>query len=81
VRLLSVIAAPREQIAAILHRHSGVKDLVVNGWIQLVACDDGEFFRFTPQKTWQALDSESARSSVEIDEPMVSDVPVSSLAL
>jgi uncharacterized protein YbcC (UPF0753/DUF2309 family) len=58
VRLHCVIAAPRNQIAAILHRHGSVADLAVNGWIQLVACDDGEFFRFTPQRTWQPLNQE-----------------------
>lgn len=81
VRLLSVIAAPRDQIADILHRHSGVEDLVVNGWIQLVACDDGKFFRFTAQKTWQSIDPESAGVGLEVDEPMVSDGPVSSPTL
>jgi uncharacterized protein YbcC (UPF0753/DUF2309 family) len=78
VRLLSVIAAPRSRIATILDRHSGVENLVVNGWIQLVALDDGTFYRFTPQKTWQEIELDFAGSSVEFYEPKAAGVSASS---
>ncbi len=81
VRLLSVVAAPRERIAAILGRHSGVEDLVVNEWIQLVAYDAGRFYRYTPKKTWQATDSPFALNGVATSESVVTHSPVPSLAL
>ncbi|QDU89101.1 hypothetical protein Pla175_24870 [Pirellulimonas nuda] len=80
VRLLSVVAAPRAQIAGILRRHSGVEQLAVNGWIHLVAIDAGAFHRFTPQKTWQEIDLAYARTGVEVEAPMASGEPVPSLA-
>lgn len=56
LRLLSIVAAPRETITAILERHSSVENLVVNGWVQLVAQEDGAFYRLTARKTWRPVD-------------------------
>ncbi|QEG36121.1 YbcC family protein [Bythopirellula goksoeyrii] len=79
VRLLSVVAAPRAQIARILSLYSGVEQLAANGWIHLVALDGGKFYRFTPQKTWQAIDLDLALNGVQIEEPRVSEAPIPSL--
>lgn len=56
LRLLSVVAAPRHSITAILERHGNVESLVVNGWVQLVAMEDGTFYQLTARKTWRPVD-------------------------
>ena len=68
LRLLSVIAAPRDAVANIIERHENVCDLVTNGWLNLVVADEGRFYRFTPQRTWQQLDSsETADEQSEVE--------------
>jgi uncharacterized protein YbcC (UPF0753/DUF2309 family) len=34
-----VVEAPEERIAAVLAAHSGVRDLVENGWVRLFVLD------------------------------------------
>lgn len=55
LRLLAVIAAPREAIEAVIAKHHVVANLVNNAWVQLIAVDDGQFFRYTEQQTWEEL--------------------------
>ncbi len=55
LRLLAVIAAPREAIEEIIAKHKVVSNLVTNGWVQLVAVEDGGFYRYTEQRTWDEL--------------------------
>ena len=55
VRLLSVIVAPRSMIGEILDRHENISLLAVNGWLSVVALDDGAFYRFTAQRNWELL--------------------------
>jgi uncharacterized protein YbcC (UPF0753/DUF2309 family) len=55
LRLLAVIAAPREAIESVLAKHRVVADLLTNGWVQLVAVEDGGCFRYTEQRTWDEL--------------------------
>ncbi|QDV75569.1 hypothetical protein Spa11_37880 [Botrimarina mediterranea] len=55
LRLLSVVAAPRTSITAILERHGNVESLVVNGWVQLVAMEDGKFYQLTTRKDWRPV--------------------------
>lgn len=55
LRLLAVIAAPRQAIEEILSKNDGVAQLIVNGWVQLVALEDGEQYRFTEQRAWEKL--------------------------
>jgi len=55
LRLLAVIAAPRHAIEAIIDKHEIVANLLANGWVHLVAVEDGEFFRFTERRSWEAL--------------------------
>jgi uncharacterized protein YbcC (UPF0753/DUF2309 family) len=42
LRLSVFIEAPRGAIDAILHKHSKVRDLVLNGWLSLFQLDEGE---------------------------------------
>ena len=60
LRLLAVIAAPREAIEAIIAKHSVVANLVNNGWVQLVAVENGGFYRYTEQRTWDELTAANA---------------------
>ncbi|MCA9066700.1 MAG: DUF2309 domain-containing protein, partial [Planctomycetaceae bacterium] len=55
LRLLAVIAAPREGIETIIERHEVLANILSNGWVHLVAVDDGEYFRFTEQRTWDQI--------------------------
>lgn len=55
MRLLAVIEAPRDWVERILTAHQNVRELVVNGWINLVVLDEEHFFRFTENSEWQQL--------------------------
>ncbi len=55
LRLLTIIAAPREAIEAIIGKHEAVANLLTNGWLQLIAIEDGNYFRYTEQQTWDEL--------------------------
>lgn len=59
LRLLSVIAAPRDAVSAIIQRHKTVEDLLVNNWLNLIVFDEGEWYRFGPESTWKPLNTAS----------------------
>lgn len=59
LRLLAVVAAPREAIQSILTKHDHVGDLISNGWIQLLAVEDGDFYRFTERGAWEIVSTSS----------------------
>ncbi len=52
LRLLVVIEAPRTAIQTIVAKHDLVRDLVCNGWLHLVAIDEGRFYRYSESGTW-----------------------------
>ena len=56
LRLLVVLAAPRTAIDSILQKHANVADLVTKGWLQMLAHEDGEFYRYTEQRTWEPVE-------------------------
>lgn len=56
LRLLSVIAAPRDAVAAIIQSHKVVEDLLINNWLNLVVLDNGKWYRFKADQTWEAID-------------------------
>lgn len=56
LRLLAIIAAPRESVAAIIQRHELLDNLLVNRWLNLVVQDGSEFYRFTVSREWQQID-------------------------
>ncbi len=58
VRLLGIIAAPREAIAHIVSQHELLSNLVSNEWLHIVAYDDGGFHRLTAQQSWEPLELE-----------------------
>ena len=64
LRLLAVIAAPREAIESILGKHPAVADLITNGWLQLLAIDDAAVFRLTEQQAWEPLSDEALSASL-----------------
>lgn len=55
LRLLSVIAAPRSAINDIVAKHSLLDDLISNDWLNLVAIDEGEFYRYSAVSGWQLI--------------------------
>jgi uncharacterized protein YbcC (UPF0753/DUF2309 family) len=55
LRLLAVIAAPRQAIATIIAKHEMIEELVTNGWLNLVAVEEGCFHRYTGQQAWDEL--------------------------
>lgn len=64
LRLLAVIAAPRQAIESIIAAHPLVEDLLTNSWLQLVAHDDDVFYRYTKQQTWEVVKPDMATNSV-----------------
>lgn len=55
LRLQAVVAAPRERIAGIVARHELLRNLISNGWLYLVAEEDGRFHRLTRRLAWLPL--------------------------
>ena len=52
LRLLVVVEAPRKAIEQIINKHSNVRHLVTNGWLSLLALDDGRFYRLSSNSVW-----------------------------
>lgn len=55
LRLLVIVAAPRKAVNEILDKHTNVSDLVSNRWLQLVAYDEGDFYRHSGHGRWERL--------------------------
>lgn len=53
LRLLVTIEAPRSAVERIIHKHATVRQLVSNGWIQLIVLDQESSYRWTPQGRWE----------------------------
>ncbi len=66
VRLQVVVAAPRETIGEILQRHTSVRDLITNGWIHLVACDEESFYRLTSNAMWEPVPTTARPAPSEV---------------
>ena len=58
LRLHAFIEAPRERVAGILAKHTGVRQLVDNGWLLLFAIEDeGEhYYRCLPGALWELVE-------------------------
>ena len=54
MRLQSVIAAPLASIDRVIAKHEMVRDLVDNGWLHLVAIDEGITYRYA-DGTWHVV--------------------------
>lgn len=65
LRLLAVIAAPRKMIERVIEKHSVIDNLLTGGWLNLVACEDGSFYRYSQNQSWQCLDSLAAACTTE----------------
>lgn len=59
LRLLAVIAAPRNAIEAVFAKHEDVASLVCNGWMKLIAIEGDSYYRFTQRHEWEAMSSSS----------------------
>lgn len=57
MRLQAVIAAPLDSIESIIAKHEVVADLLHNGWLHLVAIDNGELHQYTERGNWQRIES------------------------
>ena len=53
LRLLVLIEAPRAAVQAIIEKHAPVRDLVSNGWLNLVVREGDAFHRWTADREWQ----------------------------
>ncbi len=62
LRLLCVIAAPRDAIDRVLGKHEFLADLVANHWLNLVCIENGSEFRCERAGVWTGLDPESDSS-------------------
>ncbi|RCS49130.1 DUF2309 domain-containing protein [Bremerella cremea] len=64
LRLLVIIEAPRDRIEVIIQKHPGVRDLVINGWISLVALEgDRAFCRGF--EDWQPYELNRSRMTIQ----------------
>ena len=52
LRLLAIIEAPRSRISAVIDKYELLQHLFQNGWVNLVAADDGEYYRYHSDSTW-----------------------------
>jgi len=55
LRLLAIIAAPRDKIARVIAQHPLVETLLDNQWISLIALDDHDdqmFYRYQAKRQW-----------------------------
>lgn len=55
VRLLGILAARRAAIDGVLAKHEGLRQSIVNGWLNLIAIEDGEHYRFTHTGEWELV--------------------------
>lgn len=66
LRLLAIVAAPREAISQILAKNSAVRDTLRNDWMQLVAVEKAGTYRYTPGGDWEELGvSQESSQAVE----------------
>lgn len=52
IRLLGVLAVKRTSIDGILAKHAGLRESIVNGWLNLIAIDDGNAYRYDHLGQW-----------------------------
>lgn len=57
MRLQALIAAPRQAIERVIEKHESVANLLTNGWLHLIALDDGVAYRYTEDGDWQMIES------------------------
>lgn len=57
LRLQVVIAAPRAMIDRVITKHETVANLVDGAWLHLVAIDDGCYYRYAGDRTWEQFSS------------------------
>ena len=57
MRLQVVIAAPRAMIDQVIEKHELVENLVVGGWLHLIAIEAGAVYGRTDHGSWEVLDT------------------------
>lgn len=55
VRLLGILAARRSAIEGVLAKHAGLRESIVNGWMNLIAIQDGHAYRYDHTGEWQSV--------------------------
>jgi uncharacterized protein YbcC (UPF0753/DUF2309 family) len=60
LRLLVLLAAPREAIAQVIQRHESIRDLLTHGWLQLIALEEDAYYRFNERQGWDRLPVETS---------------------
>jgi uncharacterized protein YbcC (UPF0753/DUF2309 family) len=58
LRLSVLIEAPRQAIDKVIEAHDGVRELLDNGWLHLIAIEDGgqHFTRYCGDLHWRSID-------------------------
>jgi len=52
LRLLVIVENTRKALDSIITKHTSVRDLVQNGWLTIIAIEEGQNYRRTPTGTW-----------------------------
>jgi uncharacterized protein YbcC (UPF0753/DUF2309 family) len=55
IRLLGILAARRSAIDGILAKHAGLRESIVNGWLNLIAIEGGNGYRYDHKGNWQSV--------------------------
>lgn len=55
MRLLTVVAAPRERLDDLMARHQLLRHYYFNDWVHLVVEDDGQYYRFSAMNGWTPI--------------------------
>jgi len=60
MRLLAVLAAPRTAIEKVIAKHDMLDNLMSHDWLNLVAIDEGQIYRYTTDHQWQVCHAANA---------------------
>jgi len=61
LRLQVVIAAQRASIERVINAHPMIEDLLAGDWLQIIALDDNQAYRFDRDGSWVSLNSAAFR--------------------
>ncbi len=57
LRLLGVIAAPKEMISKVIAKHPLLQQIFGNQWMHLIALDGGQSYQLSSDLQWQSMDA------------------------
>jgi uncharacterized protein len=62
LRLSVIVDASREDLEKLIRKHPGVRQLLTNGWVSLLAWEGASFFRWSAEECWETCESVTGSS-------------------